>query len=682
MDLIELLDYVPVASLDYQGWINVGMALKHEGYPCSVWDSWSRADHRYTAGACDKKWNTFQEGTSAIVTGGTIYDLAVKYGYQPKEVTVFDWNDTIEYDGDKLIKDVAWLDSSVIEAPSEWSPVDELRRYLQALFKPEDIIGYCVDAMNDDGKWRPASKGAYGRKVADILQNIKNVSTKKLSPEEKLRNVIGDYDVQAGAWIRFNPLDGQGVGNSNVTEYRYALVESDTLALEKQKALMEELQLPIAVMVSSGGKSIHAIVKIGAATEKEYRERVDYLYNVCAKNGLVIDTQNKNPSRLSRMPGVRRAKSTQFIIAENIGQPDFTTWQNYIEDSIDTLPEIISFSDVADNLPPLAPELIEGVLRQGHKMLIAGASKAGKSFALIELGIAVANGKEWLGHKCKQGKVLYLNMEVDGASFLHRVADVYKALGEVDTGNLKIWNLRGENANINVLAPRLIRRARNSNYSVIIFDPLYKINEGDENSASEMAKFFNSLDAICKQLGCSVVCCHHHSKGAQGGKFSMDRASGSGVFARDPDAILDMIQINPRDVELSLPEGQTAWRISYTLREFMTPEPTDVIFEYPLHKITHDLEGAEPMTGADSDTKRKRGRATQSNRKAERIDRLLALIENWPEVRRDDQHMYLKIDDAVEYFESDKGYSKQNIKKWASEEDAEFEIRGGYLYLK
>ena len=44
-----------------------------------------------------------------------------------------------------------------------------------------------------------------------------------------------------------------------------------------------------------------------------------------------------------------------------------------------------------------------------------------------------------------------------------------------------------------------------------------------------------------------MIYCHHHSKGAQGGKRSMDRASGSGVFARDPDAMLDMTELVPTD---------------------------------------------------------------------------------------------------------------------------------------
>ena len=53
--------------------------------------------------------------------------------------------------------------------------------------------------------------------------------------------------------------------------------------------------------------------------------------------------------------------------------------------------------------------LIDGILRQGHKMLIAGPSKAGKSFLQIELCIAIAEGRKWLGlAAAAQGRVLYV----------------------------------------------------------------------------------------------------------------------------------------------------------------------------------------------------------------------------------------------------------------------------------
>lgn len=667
--LIEALEAIPPSSLDYQEWVNVGMALKHEGYSCDVWDSWSRPDPRYEKRACSKKWDTFKEGAGTIVTGGTIIELAKRNGWtsgDSRETRTFDWEDEIEYDGnpDVIVKDAAWLDTSnMIEAPADkdFDGKDQLCRYLRALFDKDEIVGYCVDAAEADGKWRPASKGVYTRTAGELLESIKK--------HKELEDTIGDYNHEAGVWIRFNPLDGNGVGNENVSTYKYALVESDSMEIEKQKALMEELKLPIAVMVHSGGKSVHAIVRINAVTIQEYRERVDYLYRVCEKNGLSIDKQNKNASRMSRMPGVYRGTKKQFIIAENIGLPSFEEWKDYIEDSIDTLPEIVNFASL-EKLPDLAPELIGGILRRGHKMLIAGPSKAGKSFLLIELAICIANGKKWLGFECREGKVLYINLEVDKDSFLHRVHDVETEMQLKVTSNLDIWNLRGQDTAIDKLAPRLIRRAAGKKYDAIIFDPLYKINQGDENSASEMGKFFNQLDRICTTLNTSIICCHHHSKGGQGGKFAIDRASGSGVFARDPDALLDMIQIDPRDVGKSLEKGQTAWRIASTLREFQSPEDIDVIWSHPVHHITQDLKGAKPISGMGAATNSQRGNAVKGEKKLEKYDRFCAFVENWDEIDTKKPHIpYPTLEEAVEYFKSDKGYSLSTIKRWLQEFD-------------
>lgn len=84
------------------------------------------------------------------------------------------------------------------------------------------------------------------------------------------------------------------------------------MALEEQNALIRELELPVAVLVYSGGKSVHAIVKVDAPNYDEYRKRVDYLYTVCRKNGLEIDKQNRNPSRLSRFPELCAAEKAVY----------------------------------------------------------------------------------------------------------------------------------------------------------------------------------------------------------------------------------------------------------------------------------------------------------------------------------------------------------------------------------
>lgn len=639
-NLTEILEYIDPSTCSYQEWINVGMALKHEGYTVSDWDMWSMKDvNRYHSGECAKKWATFQ-GSSAPVTGGTIIQMAKENGYHYENVSAeLDWDSEIGSKDELVVVDRNWLERSEIHIPEQWNPTEQIITYLETLFEPDENVGYVTESWEHDGKFLP-SKGCYDRTAGQLIKELYQC-------KGDIGSVIGDYNSEVGAWIRFNPLDGKGVKNENVTEFRYALVESDTMDISAQKAIITELELPVAALVYSGKKSLHAIVKIDASTYEEYKKRVDYLYNVCNKNGLKLDIQNRNPSRLSRMPGVMRNGKKQYLLDTNIGKENWNEWREWIESVNDDLPDPESMADVWDNLPELAPPLIDGVLRQGHKMLIAGPSKAGKSYALIELCCAIAEGKKWLEWNCTQGRVMYVNLELDRASCLHRFKDVYTALGIApdNLSNIDIWNLRGRSVPMDKLAPKLIRRASKKNYIAIIIDPIYKVITGDENSADQMAHFCNQFDKVCTELGCAVIYCHHHSKGAQGGKRSMDRASGSGVFARDPDALIDLVELELNDDILKQEknkaickvcegwlykydklyhssqddlcsetqmlalcreylendayecviedvgkarktvESRSAWRIEGTLREFPKFSPVNLWFKYPVHNI-------------------------------------------------------------------------------------------------
>lgn len=584
LDLLEVINSIDPASLDYSEWVQIGMALKYEGYTASDWDDWSKDDPRHKAGECFTKWASFGDtNSSSPVTGGTIVEIAKRFNdfrssFEDTDIGL-DWDSTIseEY----KIVETEWVESEELQEPNEWNPVGEITEYLQTLFEPTDYVGYVTETYDYDGVLKP-SKGSYSRTAGQLIEELNGC-------KGDIGSVLGDYHPEAGAWIRFNPVDGKGVKNDNVTDYRYALVESDSLEIGKQIGLLKELEIPIAIMVFSGGKSVHAIVKIDANNFDEYRKRVDYLYKVCDKNGFDIDKQNRNPSRLSRLPGIVRNGKKQFIIDKAVGKKSWDEWYEWIEGINDDLPEPESLEDTWEDLPELAPELIENILRQGHKMLIAGPSKAGKSFALIQLCIAIAEGKKWLGWNCAKGKVLYVNLELDRASCLHRFKDVYTALDlpPDNIGNLDVWNLRGKSVPMDKLAPKLIRRALKKEYIAVVIDPIYKVLTGDENSADQMAHFTNQFDKIATELGCAVIYCHHHSKGSQGSKRSMDRASGSGVFARDPDALLDLTELMLPD---DLKEGtKTAWRVEGTLREFASFKPVDFYFDYPVHRV--DTEG-------------------------------------------------------------------------------------------
>ena len=533
------------------------------------------------------------------------------------------------------VVDKNWIEESDVTIPKSY-PLEQRKQdivtYLTTLFEPEEYVGYVVNTFAlPDGKQSP-TMGNYSRTVQQILDGINGTT--------QLENVFGTFNKEMGAWIRFNPIDGKGVKNDNVTAFRYMLLESDNMSLGKQKAILEQLELPIAAMVFSGGKSIHAIVKVDAYSYEEYRKRVDFIYSIAQKNGFKPDKKNRNPSRLSRMPGVMRDGKPQFLMATNIGKENYKEWEEWIASVNDDLPEPEELDALWDNMPDLAPPLIEGILREGHKMLIAGPSKAGKSFALIQLCISIAEGKPWFGFDCTQGKVLYVNLELDRASCLHRFKDVYEALEQQPTniGNISIWNLRGKSLPMDQLAPKLIRRAQKRNYKAIIIDPIYKVITGDENSADQMANFCNQFDKVCTELKCAVIYCHHHSKGSQTGKRSMDRASGSGVFARDPDALLDLLELELENMnedklqDAPIDTSQcTAWRMEGTLREYPKFKPVDLWFEYPIHKV--DTNGFLAMAQFDSPQQKganvinKRKKAAKEKKKEQIVLSLIHISE-------------------------------------------------------
>lgn len=600
LDLREVLEFIDPVDCSYEEWLNVGLALHHEGYPMFVWEEWSSNDgERFHPGECEAKWNSFGAYTGKQITGATITQMAKENGWTSSrsnqwDATAIPFGTMVMANPDPYkIIDKTWVEASDIEIPKHYPQeqrVEDLTKYLQALFEPDDYVGYVNTVYThqdkDGTEIKSPTKGSYGRTQNQILDALR--------ANKKVDDAIGTLDEEAGAWIRFNALDGKGVKNDNVSSFKFALIESDNMELGKQKAILEQLELPIAAMVYSGGKSIHAIVHIDANDYSEYRNRVDFLYQIVQKNGFKVDKQNKNPSRLSRMPGVMRAGKPQFLIATNIGKESFKEWEEWIATVNDDLPEPEDLEALWDNMPDLAPSLIDGILREGHKMLIAGPSKAGKSFALIQLCIALAEGKPWFGFNCAQGKVLYVNLELDRASCLHRFKDVYEALHQAPNNldNISIWNLRGKSLPMDQLAPKLIRRAEKKGYKAIIIDPIYKVITGDENSADQMANFCNQFDKVCTELKCAVIYCHHHSKGNQTGKRSMDRASGSGVFARDPDALIDLLEIEAENLDENKLEGApvdtsqcTAWRMEGTLREFPRFKPVDLWFEYPIHKV-------------------------------------------------------------------------------------------------
>ena len=73
------------------------------------------------------------------------------------------------------------------------------------------------------------------------------------------------------------------------------------------------------------------------------------------------------------------------------------------------LPGIVTLRQFAATAVPAPPQIINGVLHQGGKMILGGTSKSNKSWSLMDLALSIASGEKWWGHPTTKGNVLYLN---------------------------------------------------------------------------------------------------------------------------------------------------------------------------------------------------------------------------------------------------------------------------------
>jgi hypothetical protein len=238
------------------------------------------------------------------------------------------------------------------------------------------------------------------------------------------------------------------------------------------------------------------------------------------------------------------------------------------------LPKPIDLQDLLTADLPTPTELIHGILHQGSKMVIGGGSKSFKTWNLIDLALSIATGVSWWGFETSKGRVLYINFELQDAFFKSRVNSLlWEKNCKIDQAQFMYWGLRGHAAAFGNLKEETLAATSGHDLALIVVDPIYKgLGNRDENKAGDIASLLNEIESLAVATGAAVVFGHHFSKGNQAAKDAIDRVSGSGVFARDPDTILTMTRHEEED----------AYVVDTILRNFPPVEPFVVRRVHPL----------------------------------------------------------------------------------------------------
>lgn len=627
----DALGYIPAD--DYNVYRDVVAALKHETIAGKISPedaytlarSWAATSTKFEQKEFDYKWKSFKDNYAGDLIGaGSIIETAKKYGYEVTRPTIEPLRVGSTIDLSNALQGEIGA-SMAISSKRPLSKNEQARQMMQFLdlYQDNDRINIVIDAMQKGEKWIPTGRGVTrsAEEWRDIIQ--KGFDSGKGPFSFFHSETLPDgrqcsYNPQAGVWVRINPLDGQGVNDSNVTAFKYALIESDSLDKAKQLAIIKQLGC-VVMAVDSGKKSIHGIVKIDASSLRDYRNKVEALHKDCTEAGLEVDPNTKNPSRLMRLPGIQRGEGWQRI-AWHPNPADVVTYSEW--QTVAAIGQPIDIMDDWDTFDPVReckPVLIDGILRKGHKFTIGGPSKSGKSVMASSLATAVASGTKWMDiFQCRKGRVLYINGEIDPPSFkrrIHTTANTY-GIERFDEGYLTIWNLRGRLIEANALVYSICKWAKGKNPALIIIDPIYKLTcYQDENSAADIAKMCNLFDQLTTETGAAVVICHHFSKGTKAGTAVIDRMSGSGVFARDPDGLMTCTPLDWTPGPDT--PNRVALRLEFSLREFPTPAPINVFFDYPKHIPDYDNILMDVNFQGDPRTRKKKGGQARGDQKRE-----------------------------------------------------------------
>ena len=377
-------------------------------------------------------------------------------------------------------------------------------------FKDEDIICITNEAgQTDDGKWFPASKGMFLTRQEWISKFFgpQAVGAQKFSNTEQ------------GAWIRINPFtkdDFTGTDTS-VSSYRHVLVEFDKKSKEEQIAIFQQSNLPISLLVESGGKSVHAWVRVDAENKEQWEARRNEVYEYLSDHE--PDPQNKNPSRWSRLGGIMRGENEQRIVAFSVGAKDwdeFNAWREGQDFPEEITTDVLESYDVLND-----PNTVIGHgrwLQKGGSLLITAQSGIGKSSFSMQMSMSWACGRELFGIPAKRPlKIGILQAEGDVGDMAQAFQGVMSGmrLNDEEKGmirqNLHFFNESSKRGNdIIQLARKIVVRHK---LDVIVLDPLMAYIGGNINDNVDVTNFCRGLlEPMLKETGCIAILIHHEGK--------------------------------------------------------------------------------------------------------------------------------------------------------------------------
>ena len=215
-----------------------------------------------------------------------------------------------------------------------------------------------------------------------------------------------------------------------------------------------------------------------------------------------------------------------------------------------------------DNSSSPTPIIDNGILLDGTILLIVGPAKSKKTFLTLNIALAIASGTDFAGFKIsKPRKVLYLLAEGGYYPNRKRITKMAQRILPGNTDNFMVEFSTNSYINDFIGYDELYRMIEGSGAEVVIFDPLIRFHDIDENSATGMSEVFGKIRMLIDNLSISVILNHHT------GKVESKGGRGSSVILGEYDSCISIHKAKNNFI-----------RLTYIMRHVETPPSNSIRF--------------------------------------------------------------------------------------------------------
>ncbi len=162
--------------------------------------------------------------------------------------------------------------------------------------------------------------------------------------------------------------------------------------------------------------------------------------------------------------------------------------------------------------PPIT-WIIDGIVAEGSVNLFFGEAGCKKTRSLLDMGVCVATGEDWLTFHTTQSTVLFIDEESGDARIKTRLREAMLGHGASDTLPLFFitfarFNLCGKKDE-----QEIINAINDTGARLVIIDALVELMAGaDENSTKDVMPVFMKLINISRKTGAAICLIHHANR--------------------------------------------------------------------------------------------------------------------------------------------------------------------------